>query len=318
MKKLLALAGLMVLSLALFVGVFSVVHRPLVVGEIQKQLDYKMAYARTLTSPKIVILAGSNGRYSHRCEMLSAALQRPCVNASIGVGIGLDFQLSQWRPLLHRGDLVYMPLEYAQYRYARSDLEGGLQNALLVHSHRDLLWSLGAQRVAAAYGSFDLPFLLHGLAEMALERRGFQRRSSTETLTVQGDETGHTAQRAVAYASLLRTQRSDGTAVRAASDAIAVIEAFLRQARADGIQVVGGLPTIPDSVPEDGGTVERLQSLYESQGQRFLVMANHSRYPLGCFYDSLNHLTEECQRTHSAAVAALLATITSAPSSDAP
>lgn len=314
MKKLLALAGLFVLSIALFVAVFSVVHRPLVVGEIQKQLDYKLAYARRLDSPKIVIFAGSNGRYSHRCEMLTAALGRPCVNASIGMGIGLDFLLDQWRPLLRRNDLVYMPLEYGQYRFSNTEMHGGLQNALLVHSQRQTLWSLGPQRIAAAYGSFDLPFLLHGLVEMALERQGFHRRSSTDSLTLQGDESGHTALLGQSYAAFLRRIAPDTTHVPATSDSIRVIEAFLQQMRREGIVVVGGLPTVPDSVARAAPDFEHLRRLYEDQGQHFLVLPNQSRYPPACFFDTLYHLNEECQKTHSTALATPLSRFTMQPS----
>ncbi len=307
MKKLLALACLVGLSIVLFVAVFSVVHRPLVVGEIQKNLDYKLAYARQLDSPKIVLLAGSNGRYSHRCEVLSAALDKPCVNASIGVGIGLDFLLDQWRPVLRRGDIVYMPLEYGQYRFTRAEMHGGLQNALMVHSQRDYLLSLGPQRITAAYGSFDLPFLIHGLAEMALDRRGFRRRSSTDSLTPQGDESGHTAKLGQAYATFLRGSVAESAQVPVGSDAIRVLDSFLQQARRDGIVVVGGLPTVPDSVTVAAADVERLRGLYESQGQAFVMLPNRSRYPIDCFFDTLYHLNEGCQKAHSAAVAAQLA-----------
>ena len=302
MKKLSILIGLVILSIALFVGVFSVVHRPLVVGEIQKQLDRKMGYAGGLSSPKIVILAGSNGRYSHRCEVLSRATGMPCVNASIGVGIGLDFLLERWRPLLHAGDVVYMPLEYSQYGFSESEMHGGLQNALLVHDQRDYLRSLGAGRIVAAYGSFDLSFLLQGLAEMALERHGFQRRSSLDSLTPQGDERGHSAQRGADYATFLRASRFEPIALPVSSHAIDVIGSFLRQSRQDGIRVVGGLPTVPDGVAVPTAVVGRLRALYETPGQRFIALDNRSRYPLGCFFDTLYHLNEDCQLVHSTAV----------------
>lgn len=317
MKKLSTLAGLIALSIALFIALFSVVHRPLVVGEIQRQLDYKQAYARTLASPKIVVFAGSNGRYSHRCQVLTEALDRPCVNASIGVGIGLDFLLDQWRPLLRAGDLVYLPLEYSQYRFTAADMHGGLQNALLVHSQRDTLWSLDAQRIAAAYGSFDLPFLIHGVIEMALDRQGFKRRSSTDSLTPQGDEQGHTAAAGEAYAAFLRDSHADSTAVPERSDAIEVLTPFLTQMRRSGVTVVGGLPTVPDSVAVDARDVDRLRRLYEHAGQHFIVLANRSRYPLTCFFDTLYHLNETCQRTHSAAVAEALMPLLDEPA-DAP
>ena len=307
MKKLLALSGLIGLSVLLFVAVFSVVHRPLVVGEIQRNLDHKLSYARTLASPKLVIFAGSNGRYSHRCEAFTAELSMPCVNASIGVGIGLDFLLDQWRPLLRRGDLVYMPLEYSQYRFTRAEMHGGLQNALLVHSQRHYLWALDARRIAAAYGSFDLPFLIHGLGEMTLQQLGKRRRSSTDSLTPQGDERGHTASAGRAYEAFLRGAGVVDTRVAERSDAIEVLKKFLRQAANDGIRVVGSLPTVPDSTAPTPAAVESLRRLYTAQGQHFVALRNLSRYPLSCFFDTLYHLNEACQMAHSTSVAAHLA-----------
>ncbi|MBY0468312.1 MAG: hypothetical protein K2Q07_04985 [Burkholderiaceae bacterium] len=303
MKKLLALVALIGLSITLFVGVFSFVHRPLVVGEIQKQLDHKQGYARTISSPKIVVFAGSNGRYSHRCEVLTQVLDRPCVNASIGVGIGLDFLLEQWLPLLQQGDLVYMPLEYSQYRLSAAEMHGGLQNALMVHSQRPYLWSLGVTRMAAAYGSFDLSFLIQGAVEMALDRRGFKRRSSTDSLTPQGDERGHTAALAATYAAFLRDSRAESTTVPERSDAIDVLDTALRQLHRAGVTVVGGLPTVPESVAVAPADIDRLRRLYAGAGQQFLVLPNQSRYTLGCFFDTLYHLNEDCQRLHSTAVA---------------
>jgi len=306
MNRLLLLIGLIALSIGLFLAVFSFVQRPLVVGEIQKNLDYKLAYARSLGSPKIVILAGSNGRFSHRCEQLTQATGMPCVNASVGVGIGLDFQLDQWRPLLARGDVVYMPLEYSQYRFNNAEMHGGLQNALMVQSQPAYLWSLDARRIAAAYGSFDLQFLIHGLGEMALDQRGFRRRSSTDSLTPQGDESGHTAQLGRAYEGFLRataaTIGSGYSTVPERSDTIQILERFLGQARLDGVSVIGGLPSVPDSIAVEPRDIERLRRLYEGQGQRLIVLPNESRYPLSCFFDTLYHLNEGCQQSHSAAV----------------
>lgn len=318
MTKLLVLAGCLALSIALYLGVFSVVQRPLVVGEIQRNLDYKLGYARTLPSPKIVIFAGSNGRYSHRCEEFTRRLRQPCVNASIGVGIGIDFLLDQWRPLLKPGDTVYMPLEYSQYRFSAAEMQGGLQNALMVHYQRDYLWSLDAQRIATAYASFDLTSLIHGSIEMALDRTGFHRRSSTDNLTPQGDESRHTAEVGQAYAAFLRTRTPDTSRVPDHSEAIRVIESFLDRARQSGVKVVGGLPTVPDSADVASVDIDRLRRLYERHGQRLLVLPNLSRYPLDCFFDTLYHLNEGCQIAHSALVAQALSAAPTAPDAEPP
>lgn len=310
----LAFLGLAVLaSLLLYIAVFSVVHRPLTLGDIARQLDYKLGYARTLKSPKLVIFAGSGGRYSHRCEQLAAASGLPCVNLSIGVGIGLDFLLEQIRPALHAGDIVYMPLEYAQYAVSEAEMNAGLQNATLVHDMRDRLWGLGARRVAQAYGYFDLSFFINGLAEMALDRKGFKRRTSLDSLTPQGDESGHTPQAARAYAAFLKAARFDTVQVPAEAHAQRVLTRFLVEMREHGITVVGGLPTIPDDVPIGPVPIERIRALFEGAGQRMLMLPNRSQYPLDCFFDTLSHLNEDCQRVHSQQVGAALAALLRSP-----
>jgi hypothetical protein len=95
------------------------------------------------------------------------------------------------------------------------------------------------------------------------------------------------------------------------SDAMQVIETFLRQTKRDGVIVVGGLPTIPDSVALNPLDLERLRTLYEGHGQHLLVLQNQSRYPLSCFFDTLYHLNESCQKAHSALVGAELAQLAS-------
>jgi hypothetical protein len=71
--------------------------------------------------------------------------------------------------------------------------------------------------------------------------------------------------------------------------------------------VVGGLPTTPDNVVIGEASIATLRELFMRHGHRFLVLPNHSQYPLSCFYDSLYHLNEECQIRHSALLGQVLA-----------
>ena len=313
MKPMTRLAAALSASLALYLAVFSVVHRPLTVGDIPRQLEHKLRYASSLPSPRLVIFAGSNGRYSHRCEPMARPLQRPCVNMSVAMGIGLDFMLEQLQRTLRPGDTVYMPLEYGQYLVQRDEMDAGMHNPVLVHDLRDQLWQRQPGQIARAWSSFDLPFLVHGLAEMALARTGFQRRTSLDTLTAQGDERGHTAAKGQPYREYLRSVRFGPVAVPADSHAMQVLAAFLRQQRQRGITVVGGLPTVPDEVELPADVEPRLRALFEGAGQRFVVLDNRSRYPLSCFFDTLSHLHEECQLAHSAQVGAALAALAALP-----
>jgi hypothetical protein len=312
MRKPLILAAALLASAALYLAVFSIVHRPLTTDGVGAALRDRSAYAKTLASPKLVVWAGSNGRYSHRCETLSQVTGLPCANLSVAMGVGLDIQLLLYEPLLHPGDTVYMPLEYGQYSVERDDMEGGIENAALVHDLQALLWSLEPRRIARAYGSFDLAYLIHGVIEMTLQAIGVQRRAgSTESTNDQGDVTGHSAALASPYADFLAKASAADPArpLPLKSHALQVIEAFVARSNSRGITVVAGLPTVPESTAIDDRFIGHLKEVMRRQGQHLLVLPNRSRYPLACFYDTLSHLHEECQVQHSQAVGSALLAI---------
>ncbi len=303
MTRLIGLTLAIGLSLLLYLLVFSVVKRPLTIGEIPVVMASKQAYARTLASPKVVVFAGSNGRYSHRCETIAQVTGRPCANLSVAVGIGLDYQFGDVLDLLRPGDLVYLPLEYSQYGMTDAQLTAGTENLLLVHYDREHLWTLPPSRIARAYGSFDLSFLVQGLVETALAARGHQRRSGATSLTPQGDERDHTAARAAPYRPFLLERRHVEPDLPAATAAQSVIGAFIDAARQRGAMVVAGLPTLPHDAVVPLATESRVRALYERHATPLLVLPGASRYPLDCFYDTHSHLHEECQIAHSRAVA---------------
>ncbi len=99
-------------SLLLYAVVFGVIFdRPLSLGFLRHQIEAKLARAATITGPKLVILAGSNAPYSHRCETIEPILGMPCVNGGVAVGVGLDYLFARWKPLLYSGDILYLPME---------------------------------------------------------------------------------------------------------------------------------------------------------------------------------------------------------------
>ena len=152
-----------------------IVDRPLALGFLQQQLDTKLARAASLDGRKLVILAGSNGPYSHRCQAIEPVLAMACVNGGVAVGIGLDYLFARWRMLLRRGDVVYLPMEEAQYIRTRTATGLGPDAAIMFrHDWRTLL-SLPQQRWFAALFSFDLRAALMGPIEVGAAGRTFPR-----------------------------------------------------------------------------------------------------------------------------------------------
>ena len=298
------LLGACLASLLLYVLAFGfVTDRPLSLGFLQHQLNAKLARAAPIDGRKLVILAGSNGPYSHRCEVIEPLLATPCVNGGIAVGIGLDYLFARWQPLLHPGDLVYLPMEEAQYVRTRAATEVGPDAAIMFRHDWRTLASLEPQRWLAALFAFDLRAALMGPIESALLAARFHdpRAAATGATNAWGDHIGHTSELAATNQSLLATaipHHPSAAQIRAGYGSILIAD-FTRWAGAHGVRVIGGLPTEFADAPMPDATLDAIRSIYLANGGEFLVLPNFSRYPRSAFFDTAEHLNETWQIAHS-------------------
>ena len=115
-----------ILSCVAYFFVFHfVVHKPLTIGVMKDYFSEKLGYLSKIHGRKIIILAGSNGRFSHRCETIENETGIPCSNMSIAASISLDYQLDKIKPHLSAGDLIYLPLEYGLLNKSRKQMMAG-------------------------------------------------------------------------------------------------------------------------------------------------------------------------------------------------
>jgi hypothetical protein len=260
----------------------------------------------TAGRPRIVILAGSNGRYSHRCETIEEVYGVSCTNMSVHVFISLRWQLARLQSLLSPGDLLYLPLEY---RGPNDDPEAVGEEAYYVtrFALAELKYFAWRQRLSVLF-YFDLRDLLSALTEMTLRQIGVAPPYSVAALTPQGDERGHTAAKAASHKyDLGRWQPSVEAAKddRYWTDVLGV----LRWGAAHGVRVVGGLPTVFDGVEVPQELVDALANRFRAAKGCFVVLENKSRYPRSSFYNTGYHLNEEAQIFHSQMVGRILVDI---------
>jgi hypothetical protein len=301
-----------VASLLLYAATFGLVlDRPLSLGFLADQIDLRLDRGATLAGPKLVILAGSNGPYSHRCEIIEPILRRPCVNAGVAVGIGLDYLFARWRPLLHPGDVVYLPLEEAQYTRSSAAAAVGPDAAIMWRHDRGTLAQLGADRWLGALFAFDLRAALDSLAEMGLVAAGFHdpRAATVGASNAWGDHIGHTPALGAVDAPILAASRPWHASPDQieGGDGTVVVRTFLAWAQAHGVRVIGGLPTEFADAPIPPATIAAIGRVYRDAGAGFLLLPNHSTYPRLAFFDTPEHLNEPAQIAHSRILAAALA-----------
>ena len=299
-------------SLLLYGVLFgAVLDRPLELGFLARELDARLARAATIHGPKLVILAGSNGPYSHRCEVIEPMLGLPCVNGGVAIGIGLDYLFTRWRAQLHPGDIVYLPMEQAQYAAGRLATSLGPDAAIMFRHDWTTLAALSPKRWLAAAFAFDLRAGLMSLIEMSLVAARFHdpRVAATGTNNAWGDHVGHSVERGAGSQGVIAAMQAPAVSAGAIRDGYgaSLIAGFVAWARTHGVRVIGGLPTELDQTPLPEPTRAAMAAVYLAQGGEFLTLANRSRYPIADFFDTPLHLNEACQIAHSITLARALA-----------
>ncbi len=297
-----------IVSVVLYiVGFACLLDRPLTLGALRARIDANLLRGAAIQGPKLVILAGSNGPYSHRCETMEPIIGRACVNAGVAVGIGLDYLFDRWKPLLHPGDIVYLPLEEAQYSRPRSTAYLGPDASIMLRHDRTTLRAMPWQREVAALFAANLRGAIMSLIETALTDDGFHdpRSAAMGGYNVWGDHIGHTAGLAAAnqpnLATIVPFHPTAGQIDTGYGTALVI--GFLRWADSHDVRAVGGIPTGFADSPIGADSLAAIAAIYRANGAGFLELANRSRYPRAAFFDTQDHLNETTQIAHSAAVA---------------
>jgi hypothetical protein len=288
--------------------------RPLTLGELSARIQATLALGQAIHRPKLVILAGSNGPYSHRCETISRIIGWPCVNAGVAVGVGLDYLFARWKPELQPGDIVYLPLEEAQYLRPRGATDLGPDAAIMLRHDRATLRTLPLHRRLAALFVGDLRAAIMSLIETALTDDDFDdpRAAVSGGYNEWGDHVGHTADLAAANASSLAAMTPfHPTSVQIdAGYGSFLVATFIQWAKTHGVRVIGGLPTGFIDSPIGADELMAIRAVFLDQGAEFLETPEGGRYPRSAFFDTADHLNEPAQISHSVAVAKALARVT--------
>jgi hypothetical protein len=303
------------ISLLIYSAAFAwLLDRPLTLGALRTRIEASIALGQAIHEPKLVILAGSNGPYSHRCETIGPIIGRPCINAGVAVGVGLDYLFTRWKPLLHPNDIVYLPLEEAQYVLPRATTDLGPDAAIMFRHDRATLWTLPLQRQIAAVFAADLRTTVMSVIEIMLASDDFHdpRVAANGGYNAWGDHVGHTAALAsLNQAALMATvpvhpsaaQIRDGYGNLLVSD-------FLRWADLHGVRAIGGLPTGFIDSPIADDSLAAIRAIYRDANAGFIEMPNRSRYPRTAFFDTQDHLNETTQIKHSVAIANAMVRLT--------
>lgn len=293
---LLCMAGSCVIYAMLFLFV---VRKPLTVGVMQSLFKIKYERLDTLReqTPRFIILAGSNGLSSHSAKTFEQSLGIASVNMSTTASMSIKYQLAKLKPHLHSGDIVFLPLEYSYY-FTNSQFGATDAIYVLTFEKKDIRlqgWAI----VYQGFVNFSLNYFLDSLVEMGLAQTGFQRRDGN-SVNEYGDKFGHTEEKGMPYRNFIAsTPVSEIPMPNFDSQEMKTLAEFIRWANSHEVRVIGALPVQPDDTRIDPERLRRIVEFYRTNGGWFLVLPNHSCYSRDSFYDTVYHLNEKYQLTHS-------------------
>jgi hypothetical protein len=302
-RRLRKLVGLAIGSVLLYLAIFAcLATKPVSIGYYHRMFLLKARYAQSIRGQKVMVAAGSNGFSSVRCETISSIAGLPCVNLSTTVALGRTMIFGQVKELAHRGDFVLLPFEYRLYLPATDPDWEQIEAPYAMSEDRRLIVELPAQRALSYAFSFDFHYLLASIVENVQWWTYAPGGKASPYLTTAGDRRGHTRAQAHSYAGAMRNQPSYAgqiALIHLDSRELDEFRAFFRWAHDAGVRVVGTLPASIDDVAISDEDAQEVKSLFVSSGAQFILLHNKSQYPSDCFFDSVEHLVEECQIQHS-------------------
>lgn len=263
-------------------------------------IETKQAHFEASPPPRLIILAGSNARVSHSAKTMESILGIPVTNGGLSADTSIALTIEVFEPLLKTGDFVYLPLEY--HSYLVDDRASKVDYLYLYSYNRSALLGLQPRSMLQASFSFDLAYLGSALGEMFLHSTNLVR-AQRGNINAYGDQFGHDKDAAEAHRNRILELEPfsvpDPAQIAARPETIRFLEAFLSRCHANGITVIGGLPTTFSDNQIGPELVESIQMIYLNQNHHFLQLSNKSQYPRASFYDSQYHLIDEVAREHS-------------------
>lgn len=111
----------LLLSCAIFIGGYAALAYSSM-GRLDEQnsylcqfIDKKTQLAKSLNTPKLLIIAGSNAYTGLSAKLIEESLKIPTFNFGLHAGLNPQFIFYQARQVLIPGDIVLLPLEYEMY-----------------------------------------------------------------------------------------------------------------------------------------------------------------------------------------------------------
>lgn len=94
---------------------------------VAKYQQIKRKNSQAISTPKIMIISGSNSHFGISAKQINQELEIPTINMALHGGITLDYILNEAKQYANAGDIILLALEYEYYSYNGKPNETYLQ-----------------------------------------------------------------------------------------------------------------------------------------------------------------------------------------------
>lgn len=254
-----------------------------------------------LTSPRLILVGGSNLAYGVNSARLENLTGRQVVNMAVQGSLGARFMVAEVAKEMRQGDVIYVALEYEHFFRLPVDGEATLLRSLTVNPRLATL--LTPQQ------ALKLVRLVPEVLQENVESLAFQvinplrgRPNLRFQFDRYGDFVGHQG-RSTRNPHLTRAK--EARAIQ--PDLLTVLRDFDNVARAAGAQVVFGFPAVAESAAPVGAA--RIREAL--QGLQVVGQPADFVFPDSYFYDTAYHLLFERRDERTDRMAAQLVNLPS-------
>ncbi len=256
----------------------------------------KSNIADSISTPKLVIISGSNSLFSISCKTIKEEINIDCLNGGTHAGLQLDYILDSSKKWLNKNDIVILPFEYEMYQY-----EGKPSNLLIDYVlSRDSQYLLSVDFLTKLKFITGVSFdrLEKGiLSKFNISTKSWDSFYKSENLNKYGDETSNKISNIKKKQKLavakLKPQKPFTYQENAYSRK--VIKDFVDYARQNDIQVFATWPsTVWFDVYQDTRQDEfnSIREFYDSINVPVLGNPEDFMYDKSMFFDSIYHLND--------------------------
>lgn len=256
-------------------------------------LDKEQRLKNLAGQKRMVIIGGSNARFSIRSGILRDSLGMEPVNMGIHVGLGLNYMFEEIYDELREGDVLVVSAEYTHYLSEEHYLGSGeaLTDMYLIHRQ----WDKALRHIFDTRNFFSVYRLLaRRLKRLNTEAADIPARMETrDKYNNYGDYTGH----------YMLERRPFGISPLQGFPVSAVLKDIRQKTenlKQRGVNVyLVPPPYCRSAFAQDSAVIRRIGEQLEENGIPFIAVPERYTYADTLFYDSQYHLTSEGSDLHT-------------------